>query len=168
MQNFKTSKSHIIVQGLLLCSLVILTFINKSNNSLHLPIMLIVDVIVLTFFISSLMRQVTITENEVIVKHYFKVSKVDLNKITYADSISAIARWVIILSSDKGSVIISSLVDDFDKIVNLLNAKLPEDEKDKLSKLNKNNIDEKKRGYNFLMIVLTCIVFAAIIKVIVK
>lgn len=165
MQDFKTSKNHIILQGVLLFSLLVLTFSQHANTSpIHLPVMLIVDTIVLIFFVASLMRKVTITNDEIIVKNYTKVSKVNLNKITYADGLSAIARFVIILSDNKSSLVFSSLIDDFDKIVDILNSKLPEDEKDKLYKLNKHDIAAKKRSYNFLMIALTCIVWAGVLK----
>ncbi len=133
MQSFKTSKSHIAIQGLLLTSLIFFTLQQENiNGDMHLPIMIIVDSIAALFFVSSFIRKVTINNNEITVYNYMRSATVDLNNITYAQSMNAIARWVIIVSDSKNTVMLSSLIDNLDKIVDIINLKLPNDEKDKL------------------------------------
>ena len=165
MQSFKTSFSHIITQGALLLCLALLTFQESSTNAIaRAPVLLIVDFIVAFFFISSLIRKVIVAENKITVKTILRTSSVNLDTIEYVQSLSAFARWVIILNDGKRTVIMTSLCDGLDKIADTVTERLPEGEKHKLAAITPKSVATKKRVYNSVMIMLCLIVVYGIIK----
>ena len=165
MQNFKTSPRHIIIQGILLISLIFFTLQNRNlDGVMRMPILLIVDAIAVSFFLSSIIRRVTLSDSIITVKTFFRTSSVSLDSIEYVQGLSALARWVIILNDGKHTVIMTSLINGLDKIAEVIKQKLPEDEKDKLIAVTNKSIASKKRTYDLLLIVLTLIVWFGIAR----
>ena len=165
MQNFKTSFRHIITQGLLFVALIIFTLQpNNFDGVMRMPILLLVDGIAAIFFISSLMRKITVTEDAITVKNFMRTSTVNINSLQYAQSLSAFARWVVILNDGKHTVIMTSLTDGLAEIVEKVTPKLPNEEKDKLVAVTKESVASKKRTYDILMFGMTLVVCYGIIR----
>lgn len=165
MQSFRTPKRHLFSQGLLLLCLLIFT--SRPENleaAMRLPVLLIVDVIVLVFFVSSFFRKVTLTDTTLIAKSVWKRSEVELAGITYAQSLSAFARWVVLLNDGKHTVILSSLIDGLDLIAEKVKPLLPESEKSKLDAITPASVASKSRVYDSVMIMLALIVCYGIFK----
>lgn len=153
------------IRGLLLLCLAFFTLQEENLDAVaRLPVLLIVDVIAAAFFLSSFMRRITITENEITVKTVLRTSSVNLGEIGYAQSLSAFARWVIILNDGKHTVIMTSLCDGLDKIAKTVAERLPESEKSKLAAVTPESVASKKRVYDSVMIMLCLIVGYGIVR----
>lgn len=165
MINFRTSARHLLTQGALLASLIILTMTAGNQGSVtRVPVIIIVDGAVLIFFLSSLIRRITINGDILECKTLLRTVSIKISEIQYAQALSAFGRFVLILNDGNKTAVFSSLFDGMDKIVDTLRPHLKEEDLKRIEILTPDKIKIKKRVYDSVIIFLIGIVWFGIIR----
>lgn len=125
------------LQGLILVQLLVYALNEKSRvEQLNTVLLSVLIVILLFLFLSSLLRRITFTDNIIAVKGIFKTTELNYNAINYGYLISALGRYVLIVSDGTKTATISSVVDNFYDIVQKVYVKLNDEDKESFSKIN--------------------------------
>lgn len=125
------------LQGLILVQLLVYALNEKSRvEQLNTVLLSVLIVILLFLFLSSLSRRITFTDNIIAVKGIFKTTELNYNAINYGYLISALGRYVLIVSDGTKTATISSVVDNFYDIVQKVYVKLNDEDKESFSKIN--------------------------------
>lgn len=165
MINFRTSARHLLTQGALLASLIILTMTAGDEGSVtRVPVIIIVDGAVLIFFLSSLIRRVTINGDILECKTLFRTVSVKMSEIQYAQALSAFGRFVLILNDGNKTAVFTSLFDGMDKMVDIVRPHLSEEDAKRIEMLSPDKIKTKKRVYDSVTVLLIGIVWFGIIR----
>lgn len=165
MINFRTSARHLITQGVLLASLIVLTMTAGENDSVtRVPVIIIVDGAVLIFFLSSLLRRVTINGDRLECKTLLRIVEINISTIQYAQALSAFGRWVLILNDGNKTAVLTSLLDGMDKIVEILRPHLKDEDLKRIEILTPYKIKTKKRIYDSIMVLLIGIVWYGVFR----
>lgn len=166
MQNFRTSARHLITQGILLASLMVFTMLSENFNSItKVPVLLIVDFIVFGFFLASIVRRVTIEGDKLESKTLFRKSSVQISQIEYTQALSAFGRWVLIINDGNRTVVLTSLIDGLEKILEIIRPTLKEEDFKRIELITAAKIKSKKLVYDSVMIFLSAIVWYGIIRI---
>ncbi len=165
MKSFSTTKTHIILQGVLLLLMVYYTFMPENlEQFVSIPILIIIDAIILSLIVSALVRRVSLDNDVLYSKSLFGTKSVHLSSVDYVYVVTAFARWAIILNDTKATVVVTSHTDNFSDIVETIKNNVNDENKKKLDILTKETIARKKMTYNSVLIMLCGIVIYGIIR----
>ncbi len=164
MKNFKTNKTFIALHVIILLLLTIFS-INIENRQNQLNIVLLSTMLVISCFmlISSLLKKITLTDDKIIVRNIFKTTSVDIKNINYGYVISAMGRYVLIVHDGSHSIMISSLMDGFADLVNIVLSKIEDSEKKAFNIITPTSIKRKYIIYAFVMTLIVALLLYGII-----
>lgn len=165
MKSFKINKTILWLNIIIFILLLIFTFneINRASKT-HTILLFIMLCISLYMVISSIVRKVVITDDEIIVKQLFKSSSININNINYGYTISAIGRYGLLLSDGHNVVMITSLIDGFFEILESLLNKIPNESKEKFHVINNSTLKRKYITYAFILTLVSAMILYGIIK----
>ena len=164
MKNFRTNKTFILLYILILALLIIYTIndVNRQSN-LNVKLLSVMIVIVFAMLISSLLKKVIVTEDNIIVKSLFKTTIIEIDKIGYGYAISAMGRFVLIINDGTHTAMISSLMNGFNEIVALVSSKIVEEERKAFDIITENSLKRKYIIYAFVMTLIVALLIYGII-----
>lgn len=164
MKNFRTNTNFIILHFIIFFLLFIYT-INVENRQTQMHVMLLSVAIVISFImlISSLIKKITVTDDKIIIKNLLKTTVIDIPNISYGYSLSAMGRYVLIINDGAHTAMISSLMNGFYDIVELVSNKITEDERKAFDIITENSLKRKYVVYTFVMVLIVAILVYGIL-----
>lgn len=155
MQDFRTNKLYMFLQGLILVQLVVYAANEKNRvEQINTVLLSVLIVIFLYLFFSSISRRITFTDNNLTVKGIFKTTELDYNAINYGYLISALGRYVLIVSDGTKTATISSAIDNFYDIVQKVYIKLNDEDKESFDRINLNALKLKSNMFIIFMLIV--------------
>lgn len=138
---------------------------NVENRQTQLNVILLSVMVVISSFmiISSLIKSVTVTDDKIIVRSLLKKTEIDIKNISYGYALSAMGRYVLIIYDGSHSVMISSLLDGFSDIVQLVSEKITEDERKAFDIITPSSLKRKYIIYAFVMTLIIAMLIYGII-----
>ncbi|MGA1847166.1 hypothetical protein [Deferribacter abyssi] len=152
---FKYDKKLLFLMIILLISAVYFSISHYliEGNRIKVVILFVLITFILFNLLSILRRKIELKDNVIIVKSLLGMKQIKYDEIKDAVFLYLKGRTVLILADDEKFVFISSVVEDFEKIIDLLKDKVSNDINNKLSLFDyKRNNKSKKLLYFFLIV----------------
>ncbi|KAA0259421.1 hypothetical protein FHQ18_00650 [Deferribacter autotrophicus] len=154
---FRYDKKLLFLLIILLVSSVYFSISHYVLGGSHVKIIVLIVLMIFVLFnlLSILKRKVEVKDEVIIVHALLGTKQIKYNEIKDAVFLYLKGRTVLILADDEKFVFLSSVVDGFEKIIDLLKEKVSEDIKEKLALFDyKRNNKSKKLLFAFLIIAI--------------
>jgi hypothetical protein len=118
--------------------------INSGFATRMLVMAILLMVLFYLFTLNNLIKQVTITEQEIVIRSLFGSSRIKVDEIINIDGMTMGSRQFVSISAQKRSCLIPNSFDDFTGLIDALKGVVPEDRiGEKLSHLRANVVNRK-------------------------
>lgn len=164
MKNFRTNINFIVLHLIIFILLIVYT-LNVENRQTQMHVILLSVAIVISFFmlISSLIKKITVTDDKIIIKTLLKTTVIDIDSISYGYSLSAMGRFVLIVNDGNHTAMISSLMNGFNELVQLVSSKITEDEKKAFDIITEGSLKRKYTIYMFIMVFIVALLIYGVL-----
>lgn len=158
MKNFRTHINFIVLHFIIFILLIVYT-LNVENRQTQMQVMILSVAIVISFFmlISSLIKKITVTDEKIIIKTLLKTTVIEIKNISYGYSLSAMGRFVLIVNDGSHTAMVSSLMNGFNDLVQLVSNKITEEEKKAFDIITEGSLKRKYAVYMFVMVLIVAL-----------